>query len=140
MEKRKIDIVETLVHQADLSREVLDCATNDHEFLKVLHGLEQIHNGKGVLYGNYLETHGQGNELLCLTEHFCDMKRKYIRADHYIKQRFNDNNLPLTELLKSYSDLAVYAMLGLQLVFKKMEESGKRFDGVIYEVEDDIPF
>lgn len=98
----------------------------DIKFFSLALALGEIHSAKGKLYGNYIETHGSEPELMSLTQHFCDIKRKFVRAENYIRLRNEGDKIPLDDLLDTYSDLAVYGIMGLELIFHILErDSGE---------------
>jgi hypothetical protein len=93
----------------------------DIRFFSVMLALGEIHSAKSKLYGDYMETHGSEPELMALTQHFCDIKRKFVRAENYIRLRNEGDKIPLDDLLDTYADLAVYGIMGLELIFHILE-------------------
>ena len=110
------ELQKLLIERAGLSQELIDKGTPDEIFEGILDALKSIHTGKGVLYGSYLETHGSEPANFCLIQHFCDTKRKYVRAENFVKQRADGVEHDINELLDTYSDLAIYAIMGIQLI------------------------
>lgn len=107
---------ETLLKRAGITKELLKEAEDDPIFFEILESLGAIHAGKAVLYGDYMETHGVDPEMFCLIQHFCDLRRKFLRAENFIKMRAEGRQIDKMELLDTYSDIAVYGMLGIQLL------------------------
>lgn len=106
-----------MIERAGLSHKIIDQGKEDENFLSILHGMALIHKGKEVLYGNYMKTHGNDPENFALMEHYADIKRKWIRADNFMRKRMSgDESIDLMELLDTYSDIAVYAAMGAQLI------------------------
>lgn len=108
-----------LVKRSGLTDEEIAKGKPDLNFERILKGLCDIHRGKEALYGNYLETHGKDPDAFFLTQHFCDLKRKYVRAENFIKQfdPKDKDGIQLEQLIDTYSDMAVYAVMGIQAVF-----------------------
>lgn len=118
------NIRDNLIKFSGMSTEEINQASKvkqDQDFEMIIETLKEIHRAKGVLYGNYIETHGCDPELLALTEHYADVKRKFVRADNYMKQRHNGKDLSPTLLIDTYMDMAVYSILGIQLAMEKAE-------------------
>ena len=111
-----LQVVRLTMERAGLTNEVIELATPDNRFDNIVEALRAVHQGKGVLYGNYIETHGTGPELWCLMGHYMDLKRKGIRAEQFMQKRCAGDVVPIEELLDTYADMAVYAMLGIQLI------------------------
>ena len=105
-----------LLDRAGITEELLEQGDDDADFHEILEALGAIHIGKSVLYGDYMETHGSDPELFCLIMHFCDLRRKFLRAENFIHMRADGKNISKTELLDTYTDIAVYGMLGVQLL------------------------
>lgn len=112
---------ELLLKRAGITHELLNAGKSDDLFAEILSAMKAIHRGKEALYGNYMETHGNDPTNFALMEHFCDIKRKFVRADGFIKKRMEGNNIDLKEMLDTYSDIAVYGAIGVQLVIHLME-------------------
>jgi hypothetical protein len=110
-----------LLERAGLAQEIVDRGQTDQDFNEILDALREIHKGKQVLYGNYLTTHGSDPLKFCLMEHYCDIKRKFVRAENFLKKVMDGQDIPMPELLDTYSDIAVYGALGVQLLFHLME-------------------
>ncbi len=117
-----MDVTCLMIERAGLTTEIIMKGTEDPRLEKVLHAMGVIHKGKEVLYGSYLETHGDDPELFALMEHFADLKRKYIRAEHFMKKRMEGQDIELEELFDTYSDMAVYAAMGIDLIYHIMEK------------------
>lgn len=122
------EFINLLISRAGLSKEMIEKGRDDLRFINVMQAMEQIHKGKEVLYGNYLETHGRDPELFALMEHFADLKRKYIRAETFIKKRADGDDIPLLELLDTYMDMSVYAAMGVDLIRHLMERVEPKVD------------
>lgn len=99
--------------------------TSDDIFRSITNVILDIHGDKSFLYGNYIETHGNDPELMCLFEHFSDLKRKFVRAENYIRKRADGVNIDIEELLDTYLDLAVYGALGVQLILHLRRRQSK---------------
>lgn len=126
------DIIATMVNRAGLTVDISVRSKNDRTFDAIISGLKRIHDGKEVLYGNYIETHGKDPELFALMEHFADLKRKYIRAEHIMKRLAKGEIINKMELFDTYSDMAVYAVMGIQLLIhlEERNEQTPSVDGV----------
>lgn len=105
-----------LIGRAGLSEELVKTGEVDSGFNAIMDQLMEVHRGKSVLYGNYLKTHGNEPINYSLMQHFLDMKRKYIRAENYVKSCMDDKPIDPLELVDTYADMAVYAALGVQLL------------------------
>lgn len=137
----KSHIIDTLVERAGLSFNDVVMGAHDPDFEAITEAMIQIHRGKEVLYGNYLKTHGSEPAKFSLIQHFCDTKRKYVRAENFIKLHSEDKAPSLEQLMDTYSDLAVYAIMGVQLVFHLMaREDKERAQKDVGSIEDEIPF
>lgn len=109
-----------LLQRAGITDELLEVGEVDQLFEKILEALGAIHRGKEALYGNYLETHGDEPTNFALVQHFCDLKRKFVRAENFVKKRLDGQNISLVEMLDTYSDMAVYGAMGVQLCLHLM--------------------
>lgn len=118
--------VDYMLERANLTPAIISLGSSDKRFDVILEGMMLIHKGKEVLYGSYLETHGDDPELFALMEHFADLKRKHVRAEHYMKRRMEGFDIPLEELFDTYSDMAVYAAMGVDLIHYLMEKKSER--------------
>lgn len=98
----------------------------DPDFTMIMDALKRIHTFKGELYGDYQETHGNQPAMMALIEHHCDMKRKAIRAQNFISKMASGDPVDLDDLLDTYSDLAVYAAMGVQLIFHLKDREGPK--------------
>lgn len=116
MGKGEIDPRAILLNRAGITPELLEAGEVDQQFEFILEALGTIHRGKEALYGNYLETHGDEPTNFALVQHFCDLKRKYVRAETFVKKRLDGQHISLEEMLDTYADLAVYGAMGVQLV------------------------
>lgn len=123
---------ELLLKRAGLTPAMVQRGKTDEFFTVVMDALSDIYKGKQVLYGNYLETHGGDPTQFALMEHFSDIKRKYVRAQAFMKEYFNgSHDMPLDELLDTYSDLAVYGAIGVQLVLHLIAREQRGTSGSI---------
>lgn len=119
-----VQLRDELIARAGIDSRTIDMGRPDDMFNSILDALRDIHRGKEVLYGDYLKTHGSEPDQFFLTQHFCDLKRKYVRADNFIKRYIEDkNSISLDQLLDTYSDLAVYAIMGIQCINHVMERA-----------------
>lgn len=107
-------LYELLLKRAGLSPEHIAKGRDDAEFRAILEALAAIRRGKEVLYGDYMQTHGESPT--ALVEHYCDVKRKFVRAQGFVAKRLEGDKIDLHELLDTYSDLAVYSVLGIKLL------------------------
>lgn len=119
----KHDIIATMVNRAGITVDISTKSKVDHTFDAIVEGMIKIHESKQVLYGNYIETHGKDPELFALMEHFCDIKRKYVRAEHYMKRIMIGEHIDKNQLFDTYSDMAVYAAMGIQLLIHLEERN-----------------
>jgi hypothetical protein len=110
-----------LVERSGLTSDIILRSQPDLYFKAILEAMETIKNGKEVLYGDYMQVHGGDPELFALMEHFADVKRKFVRAQEYMKKRANGADIAMVELLDTYIDMAVYGALGVRLVAHLME-------------------
>ena len=94
-----------------------------HQYAVFSDVLVKIHGAKAVQYGDYLKTHGDETSQLFAMQHFCDIKRKYVRAKVFMERMARGEDVNFEELLDTYSDLAVYAIMGLQMAFHCMEKT-----------------
>lgn len=93
------------------------------EFNSFANAMCSIHAAKAIHYGDYLKTHGDESVELFAVQHFCDIKRKYVRAKTFIERMTRGESVDFTDLLDTYSDLAVYAVMGLQMAFHCREKT-----------------
>jgi len=105
-----------LIQRAGLTEAILQISKKNPKFKEILETMEIIYNGKQVLYGDYLETHGSDPTNLAIAEHYCDIKRKYVRADSAVKKILSGENIDIDELTDTYLDLAVYGAIGVMLI------------------------
>lgn len=120
------EIKSLLLRRAGLTVDEVSKGKSDPSFENLMNVLSDIHRGKEVLYGSYLETHGSEPENFCLVSHFCDMKRKYVRAENIVKIKSEGGDVGLIELLDTYSDLAVYAVMGVQMIIHLQQRKLKQ--------------
>lgn len=128
MKKIEMNIADLMIERAGLSSKILSHSVSDPQFDLILQGIRQIHNGKEVLYGQYIKTHGEDPKLFALMEHFADIKRKFIRAETFLKKSMSGHDIDLVELFDTYVDIAVYGALGVQLLshlMRKQNESAR---------------
>lgn len=119
-----------LIKKSGLTTDQIYKQSVDFQFGAILHTLQKIHTGKAVLYGDYIKTHGNQNDLLCLMQLFADMKRKWLRFENWIDIATDENQQTLSqdELLDTFSDLAVYSVMAIQMLDyleKKRNENEK---------------
>jgi hypothetical protein len=114
---------DVLLKRAGLTADLIARGKSDPEFSAILSALEAIHRGKEVLYGNYLETHGASPT--ALVEHYADVKRKWVRVQNFVAKRLNGEKLDYHELMDTFSDMAVYSIMGIQLLRLLIEKEGK---------------
>lgn len=126
------ELSQELLKRAGITDELLAASKKpDVEFEEIVDTLKLIHQGKAVLYGNYIESHKNDGDLLMLVEHYADLKRKYVRVDNFVKKMVNEGEkISYEEQLDSFSDLAVYSLLGIQvaLYLRKKERMEKTSD------------
>lgn len=106
------------VHEDAQEASTEECA----EFNSLADTLCRIHAVKANHYGDYLKTHGDETKELFAVQHFCDIKRKYVRAKNFIERMTRGESVDFHDLLDTYSDLAVYAVMGLQMAFHCIEK------------------
>lgn len=112
----EMTLIDVLLERAGVNSELISAGMDDPIFEDILEAMKLIHKGKEALYGQYVYTHGNDPTMFALMEHFADLKRKYIRSEQFMKQRMSGVNIDMAELLDTYSDMAVYAAMGVQLV------------------------
>lgn len=117
-----------LLKRAGLSEADVAAGRTDNLFNDIADILKDIHKGKEVLYGDYLITHGSDSDKLFLLQHFCDLKRKYVRYENYSKRVLENKDVDIYELLDTLSDLAVYSIMGLQMVDELLKREQERKD------------
>lgn len=120
-----MNIGDKMVVRAGLTSHTIGLGSDDPGFTDILGGMSYVHQGKEVLYGKYLETHGSDPEMFALMEHFADIKRKFVRAEQFMKKRMDGKDISIDELFDTYSDLAIYGALGVQLVQHLIERGGE---------------
>lgn len=116
--------IEELMRRASVVPEAPEAETDEQQQFRALaNALVSIHGAKAVHYGDYLKTHGDESVQLFAVQHFCDIKRKYVRAKTFIERMTRGEKIDFTDLLDTYSDLAVYAIMGLQMAFHCRDKS-----------------
>lgn len=103
-----------------------------HQFNYFCDSFKRIHAAKAVHYGDYIKTHGDETPQLFAVQHFCDIKRKYVRAKTFVERMTRGEQVDFTDLLDTYSDLAVYAIMGLQMAFHCREKMQPELEGAKY--------
>ena len=115
-DQRGKPVHEILLERSGLSeRDVME-GKIDITFELIATMLTKIHQGKSVLYGDYIKTHADDNYKLGFTQHYCDIKRKWVRYDNFIRLLSDDKYPDRLELVDTLADMAVYAIIGLQLI------------------------
>ena len=109
-------IIALMRDMAGVTSTLAQAGPPNEDFVAILEGMKDIHRAKTVLYGDYLKTHGSDPQLFALMEHFADIKRKYVRAENFMKLVMSGKDMSTDELFDTYSDLAVYAAMGVQLL------------------------
>ncbi len=109
-------IIAMMRDRAGVTSMLAQASPPSEDFVAILEGMKDIHRAKTILYGNYIKTHGSDPQLFALMEHFSDIKRKYVRAEHFMKLVMSGKDMSTDELFDTYSDLAVYAAMGVQLL------------------------
>lgn len=116
-----------LLRRASIHEDAREADTEEtSQFNYMLEAIKRIHHVKALGYGDYIKTHGDESKELFATQHFCDIKRKYVRAKNFIERMTRGETVDFHDLLDTYSDLAVYAVMGLQMAFHVIEKE----DGV----------
>lgn len=117
-------LTKLILQRSGLSDEMVMKGKSDMQFDAILQALSDVHKGKEVLYGSYLETHGEDPKIFSLVTHYADIKRKFVRVENIIKAMSKDKDISIDELLDTYADMAVYAVMGIQLInhHKEVEE------------------
>ena len=116
------EIVDKLVTRAGLDIETIMKGKPDQIFDTIMAAASAIHQGKEVLYGDYLKTHGSDPVNFSLMAHYADIKRKFVRIEHFVKARLDGSTIPLHEHLDSMMDICVYSAIGVQLILHYMEK------------------
>ena len=117
-----------LIARAGLSTDDVKRGMGNEHFNTIISALSDIHAGKQVLYGDYIKNNGSDAPIFCLMSHFFDIKRKYIRSENFIKDAAAGKKHNINSLIDTYSDMAVYAILGIQLIVhldKRRQENVK---------------
>jgi hypothetical protein len=83
----------------------------DDDFEDLVAKILLIQAAKRHQYGDYIEARDE-SPYIALFENFTDLKRKYVRLDVAIKRDYS-----FKDLAEGYLDLAIYGLLGLQLLF-----------------------
>lgn len=117
----KTDFNSKLLKLSGLSEEILEKAEVNQDFKSIQETLAKINAGKGVLYGDYIETRSKEPENFALLSLFFDVKRKYVRFENAAKMISEGEQLSHAEIIDTLSDLAVYSVMGLMLM-KYLEE------------------
>lgn len=113
-----------MFRRSGLTASLYEKGGSDKSFEEVLQGMKIVHQGKEVLYGHYVETHGSDPKMFALMEHFADIKRKFVRAEHFMKKSLDGEDFDILELFDTYSDIAVYGAMGVQLIAHLIERDG----------------
>lgn len=122
-----------IVERAGLTQKDIEQGKPDQVFETIVAALVDVHRGKEVLYGNYMETHGSEPENFCIIQHFCDTKRKYVRSENFVKLKADNKDVELVQLLDTYADMAVYSIMGVQLIMHLMTRGKTKSQGDKYE-------
>ena len=117
------EIKDYLLKRAGLTKEDSLSGPLDSTFDEIAFALCDVRQGKEKLYGNYIENNGGEPEVFCLVQHFCDIKRKFVRAENITKLKSEGKEVDLEHLIDTYADLAVYSMIGIQLIMHLMERN-----------------
>ena len=83
----------------------------DEDFDSLLRTIRLIQTAKRYQYEDYIEARDPDPKI-ALFENFTDLKRKYVRLNVAIKRKYSFN-----DLAEGYLDIAIYGLLGLQLLF-----------------------
>ena len=111
---------EQLIAMASITADDISAGEADIVFDEILVTLRDIHRGKGVLYGDYIKTHGSAKLTMAAIQHFCDIKRKFVRAENIVNDLSEiRDETRIRALLDTYCDMAVYAIMGIHLVAQK---------------------
>ena len=112
-----MNIKELIIKRSELLPKDIADGKDDLLFDEILRAMRDVHRGKENIYGNYLETHDDEEIATRLLQHFFDVKRKYIRASNFLaKNPMNLDKIDCTQLLDTYMDLAIYSVMGVQLL------------------------
>lgn len=118
MLNREKEIINALVARASLTDAIVAKGKSDPDFDSILQGLSAIHKGKEVGYGSYKKANESVPVDFRIIFHYADMRRKFIRLENLAMQATKkDGGVDFFDLLDTYSDLAVYAAMGLQMIF-----------------------
>lgn len=107
-----------LLERAGVSMDRLPFELPESKFKDILKVLEEIQHVKAQQYGDYIKQQKDVTARLALFDHFVNIRRKFKRAEHTI-ERIVDREANPDDLLDTYSDLAVYAVLGIMLAYEK---------------------
>ena len=122
-------IVKDIVALSHLTPEELETGIADPEMEHIFQAFLMIHKGKQALYGNYIDTHGSKPTQRALIQHWCDMERKYTRANNII-DKMSSGEMPFdaNRMIECYTDIAIYATIGVQLVYhlQHREQRGEK--------------
>lgn len=88
---------------------------HDEDFELLLLTVLNIQGAKRNQYGDYIEAR-EKSEDIAIFENFVDIKRKYVRLSIAVTKEYS-----FKDLCEGYLDLAVYGLLGLQLLFHIQE-------------------
>lgn len=111
-----------IISLSALSDHEIEYGHDDPKFRELLDTLEKIHRGKSFLYGNYLDQMDTSNPQLAMIKHFCDAERKWKRIEIFIKRLAKGEQNDLGMHIESLADLAVYCIMGLQLLERITDE------------------
>ena len=112
------DLIEKLSGVEQLEFDLKDV---NPEFVAIVEKLISVHAGKSLLYGDYIDNRDE-KDSVAIFEHYNDIKRKFIRVENFYTRTVIGEQVDIKELIDTYTDLAVYSILGLQLIFHIMEK------------------
>jgi hypothetical protein len=109
----KYDILEKVAGVDELlfSLESTKTPFSDGDFEDLVEKILLIQAAKRHQYGDYIEARDE-SPYIALFENFTDLKRKYVRLNVAIKRDYS-----FKDLAEGYLDIAIYGLLGLQLLF-----------------------
>lgn len=94
----------------------------ESDLLHIVEALLDIHRIKGQVYGDYVRNKFQEGKDTALFAHFIDIQRKFMRAKNINIMLMKGQHHDRDDLFDTYSDLAVYSILGILLIKALIEE------------------
>jgi hypothetical protein len=96
----------------------------DTPFFKLLEMINDIKFAKEHEYGDYVANQmATSSSRLSIFGHFVNIRRKFMRAEHIV-EKIVDREATPDALIDTYVDMAVYALLGVQLAYELKQRGG----------------